>query len=325
MKTSPKMIGAALAVLSLLTGCGGTSLQASAKDYPSDDITLVVPYPAGGPTDTVARALAPVFEKKLGESVVVENLDGASGAQGMQEMITQPPDGHTLQLVASTAMAVNPLVEDVGYTLEDVKTVGAVTQYPYVIAVRADSKFDTAEEFLNHAKSNPGTIRVGSPGAASQGHVELQRLAQKYGAKFVHVPYDGNSELNAALLGGNLDAIFLVASEDVTSLVEAGKFKALAIDSPKPVSYLDVPTLEQLGYEGIDMGTSYYGMGVHRDTPAPIHTKLTTTLKQALRDPKVREQLGEQYVPQQFVDGPQLMRRFKEQRTAYRPVVDQLH
>lgn len=254
----------------------------------------------------------------------MENKEGASGARGMQEMMSRPADGHTLQLVASTAMVVSPLMEDVGYTLDDLKSVGGVTQYPYVLAVRAGSGFDSAEGFFNQAKRKPGTIRVGSPGAASQGAVELERLARNHGAKFVHVPFDGNSELNAALLGGNVDAIFLVASEDVPSMVRAGKFKALAIDSPERVKYLAAPTIEELGYEGIDMGVSYYGVGVHKDTPESIRTQLERVLKQALKDPTVRKRIGAEYIPDQFIDGAELMRQFKEQRASYQPVVSEL-
>jgi tripartite-type tricarboxylate transporter receptor subunit TctC len=322
------LLGVALSAAVALTGCGSNEgeprgqADAGSSSYPSESITLIVPYGAGGPTDTVARGVAPFFEKELGETVVVVNKTGASGAVGMQEMIQSEPDGHTLQLVASTAAVVTPLTEDVGYTINDFTTIGAVTRYPYVLAVNADSPYQTAQEFFAAAEAKPGEIKVGTPGAASQGAVELQRLKEEYGVDIGSVPFGGNAELNTALLGGNVDGIFLVASQDVLTQVDDGKFRALAVGSEERADYLpEVPTLKELGYDKIDLATSYYGIAVPVGTPEDVRQTLEDTLKAALQDPEVIERIGANYVPEEFVDGEELRERFEAQKEVYEPIL----
>jgi tripartite-type tricarboxylate transporter receptor subunit TctC len=330
MSGKKAVIAAAVSAVVTLAGCGGQEqgagggTDAGATDYPSESMTLIVPYAAGGPTDTVARAIAPFFEEELGQTVVVENKTGGSGAIGMQEMIQSEPDGHTLQLVASTAAVVTPLVEDVGYGIDDFTTVGAVTQYPYVLAVNADSPYEDAEEFFAAAKAKPGKIKVGTPGASSQGAVELQRMKEEYDLDIGSVPFGGNAELNTALLGGNVDGIFLVASQDVLEQVESGKFRALAVGSEDRADYLaDVPTLKELGYEEIDLATSYYGLAVPVDTPEDVVQTLEDTLEAALEDSEVVERVGENYVPEEFIDGAKLRERFAAQKEVYEPILAQ--
>src|SRR5699024_2337157 len=133
-------------------------------------------------------------------------------------------------------------------------------------------------------------------------------------------PFDGNAELNNALMGGNVDAIFLVASEDVMSFVDSGDFRALAIDAEEPVDYIDAPTIEEVGYEGIDLGVSYYGLGVHEDTPEEIRSQLEEVLEGAMADEGIREQVGEEYVPDEFIGGEELMATFNDQRDEYEAV-----
>lgn len=330
MSRKKAVVAVAVSAVVALVGCGGEDpgaageTDAGATDYPSESIRLIVPYGAGGPTDTVARAIAPFFEDELGQTVVVENKTGGSGAIGMQEMIQSEADGHTLQLVASTAAVVTPLVENVGYTIDDFTTVGAITQYPYVLAVNANSPYESAEDFFAAADSKPGEIKVGTPGASSQGAVELQRLKEEYDVDIGSVPFGGNAELNTALLGENVDGIFLVASQDVLEQVESGKFRALAVGSEDRADYLpDVPTLKELGYEEIDLATSYYGLAVPVDTPEDVVQTLEDTLEAALGDPEVVQRVGENYVPEAFIDGAELRGRFEAQKEVYEPILTQ--
>ncbi len=317
---------AALSLVLPLSACADTEEpgggSGSAEAYPTEPITLVIPYAAGGPTDLVGRAIAPFFEENLGETVVPENREGGSGAIGMNYMLNQEADGHTLEILASTAAVVTPLVEDVGYDQNDYMTLGAITQYPYVLAVRGDSEYATAEELFAAATANPGTVTVGVPGAASQGAVELQRLAEQYGVETTPVPFDGNAGTITALLGGNVDAIFLVASDDVLANVESGDFRALAVGSAERASYLpETPTLAELGYEELTLGTSYYGLAAKAGTPPEIAGLLGDTLQAALEDPEIVETIGEKYVPDEFISGEELKKLFDEQRAAYEPIL----
>lgn len=314
---------AALSALLPLSACSGGGSGADPAAYPSEEITLIIPYAAGGPTDLVARAIAPHFEQQLGATVVPENREGGSGAVGMSQLVNSEPDGHTLEVVASSAAVVTPLAQDVEYNESDYVTLGAISQYPYVMATRADSRFATAQDMFAAAKANPGSVTVGVPGASSQGAVELQRLAELYGAQTAPVPFDGNAGCITALLGGNVDAIFLVASDDVLSQVDAGAFKAVAVGSGERASYLpDTPTFAELGFPELTLGTSYYGLAAPAGTPAEITRRLEDVLRSALENPQIAEQIGAKYVPEEFIDGQELSALFAEQREAYTPILN---
>lgn len=312
----------ALAAVLPLSACGGGDTGGNAGQYPSEDISLIIPYAAGGPTDLVARAIAPYFEKELGQTVVPENREGGSGAIGMNRLINSEPDGHTIEVVASTAAVVTPLVQPVEYTEADYITLGAISQYPYVLATRADSRFATAQDLFAAAKANPGSVNVGVPGASSQGAVELQRMAELHGVRTTPVPFDGNAGCITALLGGNVDAIFLVASDDVLSQIDAGEFRAVAVGSEERASYLpQTPTFAELGFPELTLGTSYYGLAAPAGTPPEITQRLEDTLRSALEDPQVADQIGAKYVPEEFIDGKELSELFAEQRAAYTPIL----
>lgn len=296
-----------------LAACGGSG----ASEFPSGTITMIAPYSAGGPADQTTRAIAPYLEDEFGVEVQVENIPGASGALGQQEMMQRNADGLTVQLVASTSMAVVPEAEDVGYGLDDVSIVGAVAEYPYLLAVNTESSLD-AESFFEKAKSD--TVRVGVPGAQSQGAIELTRLNKEHGLNITPVPFDGNADANTALLGNNVDAVFEVASNDIRGYIDSGDFTSIGIDSEKPVDYLDgVPTLVELGYEGIDLGTSYYGLGLHTDTDSEVTAKYEKAVESALQDAKVQERIGEEYIPSEFINGADLLSKFTDQSAAYKP------
>lgn len=321
----PLTLLVAVSVLLPLSACGSGGEPSSGSNgdqYPSKNISMIIPYAAGGPTDLVTRAIAPFFSEKLGQTVLPVNREGGSGALGMSTLVNSEADGHTMMLIASTAAVVTPLVQKVEYDESDYVTVGAITQYPYVMAVRADSKYPTAEKLFAAAKADPGSIKVGVPGASSQGAVELRRLAESHGVATTAVPFEGNAGCITALLGDNVDAIFLVASEDVLSQVDAGQFRAVAVGSAQRASYLpETPTLADLGYQDLTLGTSYYGLAVPAGTPEEVLAEIEDTLQAALEDPKVTKQIGVKYVPEEFISGEELSELFAEQRKVYTPIL----
>lgn len=317
-KKSLVVVGIASAGLLGLSSCGA---EADAENYPSDTISIVVPYAAGGAADIHARALEPFIEEELGADVVVENVPGASGALGQQEMMQQPADGHTIQMVASTAMSVGPLQQDVGYTLEDVKIVGMYAELPTVLVIHADSEYDSAEEFLDAADSQE--MRIATHGAISQGALAVTQLNEDHGKNFTVVPYDGQAEATTALLGKNVDAMLVGTSDSAREYFDSGELLPIAIDANQGVEYLpDVPTFADLGYEDVRHGMSYYGVGVHAETPDEIRDQLEELLAKAIEDPGVLEQIGEEYVPSEFVPGDELQQRYEEQSSVYEGYID---
>ena len=180
------------------------TLSCSAPDtpdeYPSQEITVLVPYTAGGPTDLAARAMGAHLEKTLGQPVIVENLPGASGSEAYQELVSSDPDGHTLALVAAPSAVVTPMIQDVPYDAASFVPIGVITEVPSVLAVGGDSEFRDPTAFLDAARQRPGQLTVGVPGATTSQAIELRRLASEYGVQVTSVPFNGNAELIQAVL-----------------------------------------------------------------------------------------------------------------------------
>lgn len=290
----------------------------SSDEFPNDDIRLIVPFSAGGALDRAARAIAPHFEDELGVNVVVENIPGATGALGQQEMMSSDPDGHTLILHGPAALTIVPNAEDVDYTLDDVSLAGVVVEFPYVWSVNSSTENDTGEALFQAATDSE--VRVGVAGAQSQAVIEINRMNDDFDTNLVPVPFESNSEANTALLGNNVDATFLVASEDVLTYFDSGDFLPVAVGVEERVDFLeDTPTVEELGYDGINMATSYNSLGLHTDTPEEYLSVYETALESALEDSEVREQIGDELIPNDFIDGDANRELLESLDETYRP------
>lgn len=316
---------AAAAVLTL-AACGddegGSSGGGDAADYPTDDITLYVPYAPGGPTDLAARTIASCMEDEFGQTVVVENREGASGSIGMQAMLAGGDDGYTLSLIAVPASATNPLQgEDVGYTNEDYVPIAAVTEIPSVLAVGADSEYADAEAFFQAAEDDPGSLNVGVPGTTTSQAMELTRMAEEYDTELTLVPFTGNAEMTTALLGGNVDAVFINSSQDVLSNIEAGEFVPLAVSTPESVDYIDAPPLAEVGFPELTNSVSVFGLAAPAGTPDDVVGTLEDTVSTCLDKPETVEALGEQYVPDEFIGTDAFQERIEEIVDVYGPIL----
>lgn len=312
-------LAAALGLVALtgLTACGDGG-GADAASFPSKTVRMVVPYPAGGGLDIAARAVAPCLEEALGETVIVENKAGGSGAVGTNDMLAQPADGHTLEMVLTSSAVVTPLSSDVGYSLEDQLAIGQVAAFPYVILVNADSPYESLEDLLNA----DADLKAAAPGAASQGSLELEAV-KKAGAPITLVPFDGTAGVKSALLGGQVDFGTAVVDDDLLAQHEAGSLRILGVTSNERVDYLpDVPAVNEIaGFEELGAGTSYFGLMARTGTPEDIVTQLSDELKTCLADDSVKDIIGTEFVSEEYVDGPALQKAFEEQSTAYSAVI----
>jgi tripartite-type tricarboxylate transporter receptor subunit TctC len=318
------LLAAASAVV--LVGCAETQTGGGGEggDYPTDTITLYVPYAPGGPTDLAARTTADCLGEEFDQTVVVENREGASGSLGMQAMIAGGDDGYSLSLIAVPASATNPLQEDVGYTNEDYIPIAAVTEIPSVLAVGQGSRFATAEDLFAFAEQNPGQLNVGVPGSTTSQAMELQRMVEEYGVELTLVPFTGNAEMTTALLGGNVDAVFINASQDVLENIEAGSFVPLAVSPEERVSYLeDVPTLAELGFPELTYSVSVFGLAAPAGTPDDVVSTLEETVGSCLERPEVVEALGEQYVPEDFIGAEDFQGRIDDIVEVYGPLLQE--
>jgi tripartite-type tricarboxylate transporter receptor subunit TctC len=321
-----------VALTGLLAACGGDDgggetaapgQQASpASNYPTKSIRFLVPFVAGGPSDLTSRVTGACLEQELGQTVVVENKPGASGALATNEMKAAKPDGHTLSLVTAGTMVLTPLSNPVGYTKDDITPIGVMAEVPSLLAVGKASPYKDAKAFFEAAKAKPDQLKVGVPGASTPQGIELKRLAQDHGVKVTVVPFNGNAEMTTALLGGNVDAILINASADVVKNIDAGQFVPLAVSPEERLPWLpNTPTLVEAGFEGLTLSGSTFGLAGPKGMPDDVTQKLEDTLKACLAKPDVQEKLGKRYVTKEFVDGDGLKAILDETQDVYQPIL----
>ncbi len=220
-------IGASLgAVVLALAACGSSDSGGSSADYPSRDIRMVISYAAGGPTDIAGRGIAKYLSEKFGVSVPVENLDGASGSAGTLEVVNAKADGYTIGVTTASAVSRVPLIQDVGYTMDDVVPIGVVTDLPGIIFVPTDSPYETIEDLFEAAKANPNKVTVGAAGAQTPQAVELERLKTEYDVPLQVVPFQGDGPAVTALIGGQVDAAIPTYSSATKAQYDSGAIRS---------------------------------------------------------------------------------------------------
>ncbi|MBO1113877.1 Bug family tripartite tricarboxylate transporter substrate binding protein [Bordetella petrii] len=269
---------------------------AQSTDFPTKPLRFVVPYPPGGPLDSTARMLAEKVRVSLGQPVIVENRSGAGGNIGADLAAKAAPDGYTLVMGAVATHAINPwLFANLPYDpIKDFAPVTIVAAVPNVLVMNVDfakkNNISSLADLIAYAKKNPGRLNYGSGGNGSAGHLAGELLKARAGIDAVHVPYQGASPAQLALLGGQSDFMFdnLAAS---APLIKDGKVKALAVTTLQRSSLLaDVPTMNEAGVKGFDLGT-WFGVFTTGGTPAAVVAKLNKAYADALRQPDVRQRL----------------------------------
>lgn len=259
----------------------------AAQDYPAKPVRLVVPYAAGGPTDTFARALAETWSRKLGAALVVENRTGAGTLVGTETVARATADGYTL-LLTTVAHSVNPSIHsNLPYrTVEDFAPVGLAAKAPLVLVVNKNVPATTLPEFMAYLKARPGKVNYGSAGIGSAPHLAGELLNHLAGVRAMHVPYRGSAPAMADVIGGHLD--FMIDSAPTgLAQVQAGTVRLLATSMAQPLPQTPgTPPIAQAvpGYEAYTWNAVLAPAG----TPAPVVDKLNATLRAALADPELR-------------------------------------
>jgi tripartite-type tricarboxylate transporter receptor subunit TctC len=218
-------------------------------EYPERPVTCIVGYPAGGLADVVARAIVESMKKKFPKGIAIVNRPGAGGSIGASEAAQAKPDGHTFALVPISNLVIQPQINELPYKTPDdyIPFINLVSWYP-MLAVRSDSPWKTAQEFVAAAKAAPGKLRVGSPGEGTSSHLNLEELKRHAGVTLTHVPFAGWAEGSPALLGGHIEAIVAQPGE-VRPLAEASKLRVLVVFDPKRnPAFPDAPTATELGW-----------------------------------------------------------------------------
>ena len=282
----------ALAVLAvgavLVSACSATESSGGASGgYPDREITMVVPFSAGGPTDTVTRLIAEPMSAKLGQQIVVQNVEGAGGTLGAGQVARATPDGYTV-LMHHIGMSTAPtLYPQLPYApLEDFETVGLVTEVPMTIVGRKDLAPNTLQELVAYVRGNPGgvTLATAGVGAASQlCGLLIERAMQ---VDVTEVPYEGTGPALTDLVGGQVD-MMCDQTTNTTGQITAGGVKAYAVTTPERVGVLpNLPTTMEAGLPDVQVSV-WHGLYVPADTPPEVVQALTDALAVALQDGNV--------------------------------------
>jgi tripartite-type tricarboxylate transporter receptor subunit TctC len=268
--------------------------QAAAQSYPSRPITLICPWPAGGGTDIHLRKLAEIASRHLGQPVVVENRPGGSGMNGPAGMAaTAKPDGYTISQLAITAFRLPHMREVNWHPINDFTYILGVSGYTFGIVVKADSPLKSFQDLIAYAKANPGKLSYATPGSGTSLHLAMEEIAVKANVQFLHVPFKGQAEGVAALMGGHVMA--QVDSTGWARMVDAGQLRLLATLGDKRTRW-NAPTVAELGVNTVS--NSPYGLVGPKGMSPQIVKVLHDAFRKAMDDPehmKTLQQLDQLY------------------------------
>ncbi|WP_348688485.1 Bug family tripartite tricarboxylate transporter substrate binding protein [Acidovorax soli] len=278
-----------LPLIALAATCGVGGVQAQ-DPYPSKPIRVVVPYPAGGGTDTIARLIGVQLSQRLGQPVVVENKPGASGILGNDIVAKAPGDGYTVLMGITAVVQIPALYKKVPYKLGDLAPVSQIAKSADLLMVPRSTGVTTLQQFVDKAKAAPGTLNYGSYGNATSSHMNGERFKQKAGIDITHIPYQGSGPEVAALLGGQLTLAFVDATAAYPH-IKSDKVNILAVTgSQRHPALPQVPTMTESGYPGLE-ANGWFGMFVPAATPKAIVDKLGAEVAAIVKSPELHKRL----------------------------------
>ncbi len=284
------MAKALLAVTLAVAGAG----LGRAEDFPSRPLRVIVPYAAGGPSDTGARFAAEALGRVLNQSVIVENRGGGGGLNATEAYLGIPPDGYTILVGSIGPFTIIPAAKHVSYDVaKDFIPLGTVWRSAQLLAARKTLGATTVAEFVARAKADPGKLTIGSAGVGAVTHLAIELLKREAGIDVIHVPFRSTGQTMPALLGDQIDALFGDAPI-LAPQVHAGKIQALAVAAPKRAAALpEVPTMGEAGFPGV-IAERWYGFVVASKTPPTIVKRLQDALLAAQADPIYQQKLAQQ-------------------------------
>jgi tripartite-type tricarboxylate transporter receptor subunit TctC len=269
-----------------------SAVGARADNYPSKPITLIVPFPAGGPTDTVARIMSEHMSKTLGQSILVETVTGAGATIGVGRVVNAAPDGYTLIIGNWSSHVGSPALYPVSWNpVNDLAPIARLPVSSLMIVGKESLPAKNAKELIAWLKAKPEPATAASVGAGSGAHVCGLYFAEKTGTKLQFVFYRGGAPAMQDMLAGTIDTMCAEASQTLAH-VQAGKMKAFAVMGRKRYAGLpDVPTMEEMGISGMDI-SFWHGLWAPKGTPKDIVDKLNAAAVQALEDPVVQKRVA---------------------------------
>ena len=305
------------ASLFALLGAAG----ASANDYPTHAIEIVVPFGAGGGTDALARAFADNARKHLAQPFVVNNKPGASGVIGWSDVVNSKPDGYKLALM-TVELTILPHLGLSKFGVEEFVPIARMNADPAAITVKGDAPWNTIEEFIAAAKKSNGETKVGNSGNGSIWHLAAASVEDKTGAKFIHIPYQGAAPAVLSLLGGHIDAV-AVSPGEVNTHVAGGKLKMLTVMADQRLKgFPEVPTLKE---RKIDLSiAAWRGLAAPKGTPPEVLAVLKTATRKVADDPAFKEALDKVNLGFAYADGDSFHSAMQKDSDAFKSLIGKL-
>jgi tripartite-type tricarboxylate transporter receptor subunit TctC len=266
---------------------------ASAQAWPTKTVTIVVPFPAGGTTDVLARAISNKLSAAIGQPVIVDNKPGAGATLGADLVAKATADGHTLLMGAVHHTVASNYYKNLKYSFEkDFAPITTVALVPNVMTVSAKSPYNSVKEVIADAKANPDKLAYGSNGNGTAQHMIGTQFEMETGVKVLHVPYKGSAPLTTDLLGGQVTMSFDTITP-VLPFIKEGKLRALAVTTAKRSSALpNVPTLQEAGVPNVAIGT-WFGLLAPAATPKPVIARLNTEIVKIIQSPEFKKQMAD--------------------------------
>ncbi len=312
------LVLATVAAFAVLTGAE----NASAQPYPTRPITMIVPYAAGGPTDTIARVIGDRMGQSLGQAVVIENVAGAAGTIAAARVARAAPDGYTMSIATWSSHVVSPVIYQLPYDVfRDFAPVVWLTQTPLLLVAKKDIPARDLKELVAWLKGNQNSVLLGSAGGTDQ--VAGYLLAQQTGAKIQLVPYRGLAPAMQDLVAGRIDFLFDQPS-DALPQIASGNIKVFAVTAAERAAVApDIPTVDEAGLPGLHI-TPWHSLWVPKGTPDAVIAKLNGAAVDALADPAVRKRLsdvGQEVVPREQQTPAALAAYYKAETDKWWPII----
>lgn len=279
-----------------------TQFAVAQGKFPERDITMIVPWAAGGGTDAVARTLVKNAKQHIGVGINVVNRTGGSGVVGMQAAASAKPDGYTLGLITFHLSSYRHLgVSQLSY--RDFEPIALVNRSPAAFVVKADSKFETLKDMVDYAKANPGVVTVANSGAGGPPHLAATMLAKHVGMKLTLVPFDGAAPARTALVGGHV-TVLATGADEVLQFHKTKQVKFLSmINDQRHSAFPDVPTIAESGFPLDGLIMDWRGVAAPKGTPADVMAALRDGFRKMTQDPDVVKLMDELALPRASLEG----------------------
>jgi len=297
---------------------------AFAQYYPTRPIRIIVPTPAGGPVDVMARVLANALPPVLGQNVFIENKPGAGNTIGSRQAAAADPDGYTLMVSAASGLIMSPMiVKSAGYDASSFAPVALVAETPQVLVINSQLPFKSVAELVAYAKANPGKLNYSTGGVGTLPHLNAELFKSVSGTNILHVPYKGGGPALTAVVAGEVQMTFDTVSTSL-QLIQDGRLRALAIVGPKRAPELpDVPAMPEVGFPAVTSG-AWTALMAPRDTPPSIVAKLNAATNTALKGEQMKNALAKLGAQPRGGTPQDLSDHIQREVTKWKPIVSAL-